>query len=350
MGDSGNPWVGSLRPCDCSVLTRRKIASVYALSAPRRFAARPMTTNAAACSLRAALGQFDELLDAAGSVGPASRPLPLYYALNQAGTAIAAALQDPGREWQPGSHGLIIGEPDPMSLEQTKIRANQVKRKGQQYPWDTFSIMCEILGVPRPARPTAISNLWAAIPGLGEPGLGAGCPRALPLKFVDAPVRVGQAILRQQRAPGTPTGEAQIKRIIGRYYPDAAEGLVIDSLLPEPFPQEGMQVFLGWEDSGESRMDVRSIATNYLGGYWLLPAVRAGGETLSPLRCLLYAFSDLARYHPAVWATALDPDGSKAAVPIERALALALPSSHVSCSSRSSQAHIPAGKGAQFDG
>jgi len=121
----------------------------------------------------AALGQFDELLDAAATAGLASRPLPLYYALSQAGTAIAAALQTRCREWRPGSHGLIIGDPDPGSLGQTKIRSNPVKRKGQQDPSDTFSILSEVLGLQRLTRPTTISNVWAAIPGLDEPGLRA---------------------------------------------------------------------------------------------------------------------------------------------------------------------------------
>jgi hypothetical protein len=76
-----------------------------------------------------ALGQFDELLDAPVTAGPASRPLPLYYALSQAGTAIAAALQDPTREWRPGSHALITGDPDPAFLGQTTIRSNPVKAR-----------------------------------------------------------------------------------------------------------------------------------------------------------------------------------------------------------------------------
>jgi hypothetical protein len=69
----------------------------------------------------AALGQFDELLTAAENVGPASRPLPLYYALNQAGRAIAAAYQMHGNPWEPKRHGLTIGEPPDGWLQQTPI-------------------------------------------------------------------------------------------------------------------------------------------------------------------------------------------------------------------------------------
>src|SRR6185437_16243610 len=42
----------------------------------------------------AALQQFDELIAAAAAIGPVSRPLPLYYAVHQAGKAIAAAWAD----------------------------------------------------------------------------------------------------------------------------------------------------------------------------------------------------------------------------------------------------------------
>ena len=276
----------------------------------------------------AALGQFDELLDAAATAGPASRPLPLYYALSQAGTAIAAALQDPGREWQPSGHGLIIGDPDPGFLGQTKIRSNPVKRRGQQEPSDTFSILCEVLNLPRFTRPTTISNVWAAIPGLDNPGLGAGCPRPLPLEVVDSPEPVLTATLRRQRELArAPTGKRQLEQMIRKYYPAAADGIVIDDILSEPEPVDGARAWLAWEDSNGSRMDVRRVATNYLGSYWLLPAVGPRRETLSPLLlwwCLLYAFSDLARYHPAEWAAALDPNGSTYAVPIEKTLAIAM--------------------------
>jgi hypothetical protein len=111
--------------------------------------------------------------------------------------------------------------------------------------------------------------------------------------------------------------------MVRKYYPVAAEGLVIDDVLPEPAPVDGMRAVLGWEDVNRSRRDVRTVVTNYLGSYWLLPAARPAGETLSPLLlwwCLLYAFSDLARYHPAEWTAALNPNGSSAAVPIERTL------------------------------
>lgn len=39
----------------------------------------------------AALQQFEELMNAAGAVSAAARPLPLFYAMSQASRAVAAA-------------------------------------------------------------------------------------------------------------------------------------------------------------------------------------------------------------------------------------------------------------------
>ena len=57
----------------------------------------------------AALQQFDELMTAAAAIGLMSRPLPLYYAVLQAGKAIAAAWS--GRDPPIEGHGLTEDRP-----------------------------------------------------------------------------------------------------------------------------------------------------------------------------------------------------------------------------------------------
>src|SRR4051812_28939544 len=54
---------------------------------------------------QAALAQAEELWSAASAVGTASRPLPLFYCLSQAGRAVCAAW-DETESWQPRAHGL----------------------------------------------------------------------------------------------------------------------------------------------------------------------------------------------------------------------------------------------------
>ena len=112
----------------------------------------------------ASLGQFDELLTAAAAVGPASRPLPLYYALNQAGRAIAAARQDPPQPWEPKSHGLHIGDPESDFLGELAI--DPAPRKDGR---DSFGILARATGRPPLVNSVMLLNVWAAIPGCPSP-------------------------------------------------------------------------------------------------------------------------------------------------------------------------------------
>ena len=66
-----------------------------------------------------ALQQFEELMRAAETTGYASRPLPLFYAISQAGRAVAAAHAD--EPWILSGHGLRHS-PGPSSLRST-VRA-----------------------------------------------------------------------------------------------------------------------------------------------------------------------------------------------------------------------------------
>lgn len=81
---------------------------------------------------------------------------------------------------------------------------------------------------------------------------------------------------------------------------------------------------LGWQSPDGTRRTVYTAATSYLWptSLWLIPAL-SSGDTLPPILlwwCLLQTLSSLARYHPAEWTAALDPDGSQWAVSIEKVL------------------------------
>src|SRR6266487_4757283 len=73
----------------------------------------------------AALQQFEELLQAAEAVGPASRPLPLFYALSQAGRAITAARCV--RNWELRGHGLQMPDASGAPLLKRIIKPNPAK-------------------------------------------------------------------------------------------------------------------------------------------------------------------------------------------------------------------------------
>lgn len=278
----------------------------------------------------AALGQFDELLTAAGSVGPASRPLPLYYALNQAARAIAAALQQPDREWRPQSHGLKIGQPHPAALGHTPIIPRPWMNKKTEQPIDSFSILAEATGSPILSEATTVSNVWAAIPGLDAPGLGGGCPR--PLR-VDPDPGTHRFAGHLEPVPGlvpNEEGVEQLVRMMRDNYPSAADGFEVAGFRTSGLPTDGPQARVQWLSPNGTPRTLDMVATRYLGAagpFWLFPALNPAGDELPPLLlwwCLLHALSHIARYHSAEWMAALDPTRSPLAVPVEKTLSIAL--------------------------
>lgn len=258
----------------------------------------------------AALGQFDELLDAAAAVGPASRPLPLYYALNQAGRAIVAARLTPDRPWRPILHGLSIGGPEDGTLQSTTITPQSSvndKRAG------SFHLLAEAIGASPRDKPlgtsplsntTSLRNVWAAIPGLDKPGLGAGCPRALPLGFGSLRPWPTTASLTLTDWPPVDESKGRLQEFLAETYPAAADGLAVQSI--RRGESEGMaaaQAQLAWKKPSGTPLPIWTGPTRYLApeSLWLLPKL-SSGDTLAPILlwwCLLQALSSLARYHPA---------------------------------------------------
>jgi hypothetical protein len=274
----------------------------------------------------AAMGQFDELLDAASAVGPASRPLPLYYALNQAGRAIAAALLPPDRPWRPILHGLSIRGHKDGRLQDTTISPQNTSddRPG------SFDLLAEVMQAARLTASTKLANVWAAIPGLDRPGLGAGCPRALPVEPLgggDFPVLASLPGL--EWLPVHPSSGERLHDVLVTAYPRYQEGLVVHNVRFDPLADTAAaRAEIGWIAPDGTSRTVFLVTDSYLHptSAWLIP-VLSSGDTLPPILlwwCLLQALSSLARYHPAEWTAALDPDRSRWAVSIEKALRIGL--------------------------
>jgi len=272
----------------------------------------------------AALGQFDELLDATAVAGPASRPLPLYYALNQAGRAIIAAYQAPGRPWKPSLHGLTAQMPDDGHLQGVKISA-----QSRAADDGIVQLLAEAMDTARLQHPTTLAQVWAAIPGFPVPGLGAGCMRPLPLTIEwgeSSGLREIVLQLDHPMAPPTPT-KAPVKKIIRDYFPRAAPGLVVHDVDRTPNHFHSVRADMEWRNDDGSATHPRLRAHQYLGSWWLLPKLNAQKDVLSAFMlwwALLLALSTIARYHPAEWTAALDPDDAWTTVPIEEVLQRAL--------------------------
>jgi hypothetical protein len=268
----------------------------------------------------AALGQFDELLTAAGVVGPASAPLPLYYALSQAGRAIAAAFQSDPKRWQPTHHGLKVSGSSPSLGERivTPVSPNV----------GMFRVVTDTIKSPPLTGPVRLSALWAAAPEAETTqGLGERHRQAVPIESVGAGTPSALGRLRGQLLEGLPPGNGTslLRRRIRSAYPAAREGLHVEvGILPGT---EGRLAELYWRRPDGTIRTLDDIAPPFPvsgAAHFLIPGLGPNEDVPAPLMiwwAVLYALSHLARYQPAPWADALDPVHSTRCVPIEAALA-----------------------------
>jgi len=259
----------------------------------------------------AALEQFEQLLGAAELSGPASAPLPLFYALSQAGRAIAAArLRDPQR-WDYTGHGLSGRKSYASTIGDARVTTQASKRNN-----DAFQVVSDASGSPLFPAETSLrlGELWASLPGLVvQDGLGAGHPRALGVH-----------------------GDAGANHGLTSFYEDlpdveSAEAWVSSQLQPYPHARGGVaqvkreynrvEVYFRWPDARVEDLAERDWSNDRY--FYLRPAVVAAQPPPSILMtwwAILFAFSQLARYEPARWTAAINPDTSVLTVPIEEGL------------------------------
>lgn len=305
----------------------------------------------------AALRQAEELADAAEVAGYAAKPLPLFYALSQAGRAVAAAhLPTP---WQLRGHGLSVAA-NAASVLDTSLEP--VGRGG-----DSFSGVARAVGSPPLGGAVPLGALWAANPDLLDapiPESAGSWPRAIHVPIgaqslsTSAPaepapdpsttrVTTGQMLSAALALPGETAAEvvaaAQAYPTLRdvRPYRQGPSGAVWaepdDVIARQDFggsmrvnaakevPHEVTQEELWTHQrtfASVVEVDRRhaSSATYYFG--WALPEL-AGQDAPHPLMlwwALLLGLSSLARYEPAAWTAALDLDGSELAVGLERVL------------------------------
>lgn len=107
----------------------------------------------------AALRQAEELAEAAQEAGYASKPLPLFYSLSQAGRAIAAAhLSGP---WMLQGHGL-----SPTLDVSMPILDTLVSPKSNSRTVDSFRGVTTAIGSPTLNGRATLGELWAVNPDL----------------------------------------------------------------------------------------------------------------------------------------------------------------------------------------
>lgn len=264
----------------------------------------------------AALQQFDELLAAGRDIGVSSAPLPTFYALSQAGRAIAAARCSDER-WDFKGHGLHIHE------DTTDIGQSVVAPQGSRGT-DAFSVVGDATGSSRLSGPVTLGALWGSLPHLGTAvGLGQRAPRALHLapRGGHHPSTVGDLRIASADIDQNAWRDAL------KAYPAAETAQLADWTGYSVAGTRMELIGLYWVEDAHrgKRADIRDTTQPYLGDTdtYLWPAVGQRDAVLSPLMtwwAVLLVLSQLARYAPAAWTAALDKDNSPLAVPIELGL------------------------------
>jgi hypothetical protein len=279
----------------------------------------------------AALAQFDELMRAAESAPVASRPLPLFYALSQAGRAIAAAHTGP--RWRLRGHGLSC---DDLSGQATHVLVKPKSSESKDgTAQDSFGGVTTAIGADLLTEPVPVGQLWASLPEIA--GLLPTAEWVRPLHVIPK-VPEGKLVDYAHvyaNIVGFDGEPEELPDHLRQHFPTARDvNLFQPQGLPRPITEHtqfGPGVHVRWPSDEQSIQGLlhalQDVAPDGVAfePRWLRPAV--GGVALSPLLswwALLFALSMLARYEPAGWTTALDLDHSQLAAALRRLLDIAL--------------------------
>jgi YaaC-like Protein len=282
----------------------------------------------------AALTQFDELIAAAAAAGAASRPLPLFYALSQAGRAIAAAHAD--EPWRLDGHGLSTRElAGPILGVEVKRAARQNERSV-----DSVTGVAHATGSDIFDTAATLGSLWSSLPAAYDSLPLSLADNALPLRLVPReelsgdrmldlrtidPGRAHAVLVGFRRQPG------EVESYLGEHYPQA-RGIELfragtGGSVPGHYTPYGTGLAVRWQLSATGEEHLDQVARELWQGRpsWLRPSV--AGTSISLLMtwwALLFGLSMLARYEPVRWLQALDYDSSRLAAPLDELLRIGL--------------------------
>lgn len=270
---------------------------------------------------------------AASTVSPVSRPLPLYYAVLQAGKAIAAALA-PG-DWSKIGHGHGLGEDRdvPASRWQGSVLAFRVVPKGN----GIFGAVASALGRGRLTGSVEMGALWAALPEVSSP-VSEDWLSALPVHMAippefGTPGRMHSALTSNVDFGSSASlrSAADVNGMLARY-PGSVGAMATTyqgEIMPWPAPSRQCFQVIWAPEPIPTAQDSPELIASYTAkrfpryprteAFWLLPEVGDGRDRLSPVLLwwvLLHGLSLLARYEPAAWRSALDLDKSPIADPL----------------------------------
>lgn len=261
------------------------------------------------------LEQFEQLLRASEVVGPAARPLPLFYALSQAGRAIVAAFADQPRV---DGHGLQEDRRNPPPAD---LLHRRVKRDPKKHGRDAFGAVSRAIGSPELETAIELGAAWAALPGTYRLPPVSWLPawRTTLEVFDETAYQASPGETRVQvlSMSGNPHF-GEVDTLVGRYPSLPADTKVALKPGSEKLGPGNWIAVLTWSaDHDLNRIASRNDDGS---GHVLLPSLAEQQERPAPLMLwwlLLFGLSVFARYHPERWAEALAVDTSEHAVPLE---------------------------------
>ncbi len=271
---------------------------------------------------QASLAQAEELWEAASVVGPASRPLPLFYSLSQAGRAICAAWKA-DEPWEPRGHGLTIRQ-ETENPSELIVRP----RAGAQ---GAFSMVAGATDSATFSGDVTIAELWASLPDFPHAEAIIGdAPRWLRLEATSSAGFVEASWFAMNHGILSDVAEDELDAVLERY-PTAAGYQQVGARVD---PLGGVSAVVSFPRADGTLRPMSDVGDPLSEGgalpryYALRPRLGSGdGEPPSQLMTLwglLFGLSNLARYHPEVWINALDPDASEVAVQLEAGMETAL--------------------------
>jgi len=271
----------------------------------------------AAATYRAALEQSEELINAAASVGYPARPLPLFYALSQAGRAIVAARGGANHH----IHGLKLDRNIPTNLLESKVEPQTLPKLVGQFQAVTASVNSSLI-----SEPVQLGALIHSLPEMSvELATSTDWPKALPLfiepwERVEVPGQTKIALVMEEER----VAAANLGALLSRY--PHANRIGVNPVVASAFPTlptvatpSGTAIELVWLGD-EANLNQAVPQYRYRGRRWMRPSLVDTELPPSPLMTwwvLLFGLSMLARYHPVPWTQALNVDTSRAAVTLE---------------------------------
>jgi hypothetical protein len=277
----------------------------------------------------AALQQFEELLSAARRTGPASSPLPLFYALSQAGRAIVAAYGEAPRTF---GHGLREEQCEDGAVP---LLHRAIRRQPSKDGRDTFGAVARATQTGDFDGTVELGALWVANPDSPRLPLEHWRPDWRLALFVDDGFRVPSAVTLREgervvrvlpfSEPLEATADHGGEVAAGRY-PTVPRDATSASQQRKIGELQSWNAFVRWREDQVS-YDRVAPKTGFDSARYLLPSLPDQTKLMSPLMLwwvLLFGFSVYARYHPELWVSALDVDNASEAVGIEHLLERAL--------------------------